>query len=88
MIYQRLLVSGRSWEQIDEMCLADVELLFDYWREHPPAEDLIAAYLGYKTPASAGKSVETGPPAEIIQMREFAALHLKSGGKLREVGAL
>ena len=36
MIYQRLLVSGRSWEQIDEMCLADVELLFDYWREHPP----------------------------------------------------
>jgi len=70
------------------MCLADLFLIFEHWRLHPPVEDLVAAFVGFK-PSSAPSTPENGAPsADIVKLREFAAQHLKSGGKMREAGAI
>lgn len=37
------MASGRSYEQIDEMTLFDVAILFDYWRGHPTSDDILKA---------------------------------------------
>jgi hypothetical protein len=35
--------------------LWEAEDLFDYWRQSPPIHELMAAYVGYKPPATAAK---------------------------------
>ena len=58
------------------MTLPEVLDLFDYWQQHPPAHEMIAAYLGYKPPAKAGKS-----PKKSAQ--DFAEFYAEmSGGSL------
>lgn len=32
------------------MTLSDVDDLYEYWREHPPVHELVAAFVGYKPP--------------------------------------
>lgn len=48
--------TGWTFEQIDRtMTLSRLAALNDYWQEHPPTNNLVAAYLGYKyEPADGG----------------------------------
>ena len=70
------------------MCMVDVELLYEHWRIHPPADELIAAYLGYKPPPKPFEPSSEGPPAEIIQLMDFARRHVAGGAKVKEARGL
>lgn len=50
--------TGWTFEQIDQtMTLSRLKALNDYWQQHPPTNNLVAAYLGYEyEPADAGLS--------------------------------
>jgi hypothetical protein len=58
------MASGRSYEQIDEMTLFDIDILFGYWRTHPTTEDiLIAVYrIEAKKPESE-KKIDPNDPS-------------------------
>jgi hypothetical protein len=43
------MASGRSYEQIEEMTLFDVGILFEYWVEHPTADDILKAVYKIET---------------------------------------
>jgi hypothetical protein len=71
------------------MCLADVDLLLDYWSEHPPPEDLIAAYLGFKPATPKPTTTTLGEPESkagemtVGELRLAAIKHIKGGTKER-----
>ena len=37
------MANGRSFAEVDAMTMAEVELIFDYWRDYPPANEIAAA---------------------------------------------
>ncbi|MFZ0729125.1 MAG: hypothetical protein WAM51_03250, partial [Methylovirgula sp.] len=43
LIYARLMTAGFTPAEIDEMTLFDVMGLFSYWRENPPAHEILKA---------------------------------------------
>lgn len=43
------MAAGRPYEQIDDMTVFDLELLFAYWAENPPADQILKAVYGIKT---------------------------------------
>lgn len=56
--------TGWSWAQIEEeLDLPMLIALNKYWRSHPPAHLLMAAYVGFKAPAEAREHVND--PAEV-----------------------
>jgi hypothetical protein len=80
MIYGRLLAAGRSYEQIDDMCMADVEMIFDHWRDYPTADMLLRAFFDVKPPPD-----YDAPPPEgclsIAELRVFAHKHRHLAGR-------
>ncbi len=39
---------GWSYDRIDETPFCDLTMIFDYWADHPPVSQLVAAFLGVK----------------------------------------
>lgn len=46
-------MTGWTFDQIDDLTLAEAEALFEYWGEHPPVHELVAAFVGLKSKAKA-----------------------------------
>lgn len=64
---------GRSYEQIDEMTLFDVEILFEYWKGHPTADDILRAVHKIK-PKDSGEEGNTGAARVLDMGEEFKRL--------------
>lgn len=64
-VYGRIAtVTGWDLEQMGRMTMRQLRELFEYWNEHPPTHELVAAYLGVG-PAK-------GPrPASFADMKSF-----------------
>jgi hypothetical protein len=43
------MAAGRSRDEVDEMSWPDVEDIFDYWLEAPPANEILTAVYQVKT---------------------------------------
>jgi hypothetical protein len=74
------MASGRSYEDIDRMTLFDVGILFDYWRDHPTADDILKAVYKIET-----KKQEKPQYMDAAAAREFLRL---TGGKIDGMGPL
>jgi hypothetical protein len=55
------MANGRSYEEIDEMTLFDIDLIFEYWRDHPTAGAVLRAVHGVKPPMPERKVLDFGP---------------------------
>jgi len=64
--------------QIRAMEWREIEWLLDHWRRHPPAADLIAAYIGFQPPQTVEEQWAAGamgPEDVLVRLRA-------SGGKI------
>ena len=52
------------------MTFDQVMLIFDYWRQHPPTRDLIAAFVGYKSPPNESSDDKSRAPT-IAEIKAF-----------------
>jgi hypothetical protein len=41
---------GRSFAQVDAMTLYEAQIIFDYWAEMPPANEILAAVYSVEKP--------------------------------------
>ncbi len=55
---------GFTPETIDEMTLFDVEALFDYWRDFPPAHEILKYVYRIERKADAPKGGEAADAAD------------------------
>lgn len=60
------------------MTLPQATELMEYWRDHPPVHELVAAYLGYEKPMTTEQKVSQGS----MSFEEFAHYAQKTGGKV------
>ena len=56
------MVSGRSYEEIEEMTLEDVNLIMRYYEKHPPLEELVHAIAISLGVAKAPPQVQSAQP--------------------------
>ena len=40
------MAHGRSFAEVEEMTMAEVRLIFDYWNDYPPTNEVTAAVNG------------------------------------------
>jgi hypothetical protein len=84
------MAAGRSYEQVDDMTLADVEIIFAYWNKTPPANEILAAVYKVKPQSTARElSVEEikamRPPEGCMSIDELKEAFKRNGG-LKLVG--
>jgi len=58
------MAHGRSYEQVDDLCVADIDLIFGFWAKHPPADLILAAAYGVK-PKEDRRASNTDDPSGI-----------------------
>ena len=61
----------KSPDEVGEMDFRDIQELYEYWREVPPVDEMVAAFLGYKPPAK-DAPVKIGAPS--IPFSELKAI--------------
>ncbi len=76
------MASGRTFEQVDEMTLDDVQIIFDYWNRSPPANEILASVYRVK-PSPRRMTVDQvrdmKPPPGCLSIEELKALAGKIG---------
>jgi hypothetical protein len=76
------MAAGRSYEYVDEMTLADVELIFDYWNIAPPANETLAIVHRIKPAArrmSLAQVRDMKPPEGCLSISELKNLAKRAG---------
>ena len=61
------MAHGRSFAEVDEMTMAEVQLVFDYWMDYPPTNEVTAAVNGagiFSKPSGARESEERIPTVD------------------------
>lgn len=69
---------GWSYDTIDRLTLPEVYELFQGWLEHPPLNELAAAYVGYERPLTIEEKIEQGA----MGPADFLKHYQKTGGRL------
>lgn len=67
---------GRSFPQIRQMTLHDVELIYSHWKIYPPVRDLVAAGIGFQP------QVETPDEPKYMTAEDLRRMLMMTGGKL------